>query len=176
MRFLVGRAHSFKPRIVRDHHYRGQDRLTYTSAFCLFVRPQMTILCSMTQEKLKSANLIKILRLVMFMLLVAHWIACGWNLQASYVSPAETWRDNIDERVNGERVSLYLISLYTAFLMLVGGNPAWGEKSYDALSLFLFFFFQQPIRVRFVISFSLVLSAALIYTYTASKTSWCLVN
>lgn len=78
----------------------------------------------MTQEKLKSANLIKILRLVMFMLLVAHWIACGWNLQASYVSPAETWRDNIDERVNGERVSLYLISLYTAFLMLVGGNPA----------------------------------------------------
>lgn len=74
-------------------------------------------------ERMKNANIFRIVRLMFLMCLMAHWIACGWHLIAiSYEDSSPTWLDNMTPEDRRSVTSRYLESYYLSFVMMVGEN------------------------------------------------------
>ena len=68
-------------------------------------------------EKMKNANMFRIVRLMAFMFMIAHWIACFWQLLSNWFSNY-TW----SLPVQGGVLERYLDVYYMSFLLIIG-NP-----------------------------------------------------
>ncbi|GMH39832.1 hypothetical protein BSKO_07736 [Bryopsis sp. KO-2023] len=70
-------------------------------------------------DRMKNANVFRIVRLILLMCLIAHWIACTWRMLYIF-SPAHIhWRlFDDDESI----ATQYMETYYRSFLLMVGDN------------------------------------------------------
>lgn len=68
-------------------------------------------------EKMKNANIFRIVRLMLLMCLIAHWTACIWHLLLIY-NPDLEFSIPRSESLADE----YLACFYGSFLLMVGDN------------------------------------------------------
>ena len=77
------------------------------------LRPRV---CARVQEKIKNANIFRIIRLMLLMCLIAHWTACLWHLLI-------TRFDDLEFSIpRSGPVDEYLSCFYGSFLLMVGDN------------------------------------------------------
>jgi hypothetical protein len=74
-------------------------------------------------ERLKNANVIRMVALLALMLLIAHWICCAWQiLHASFRGAGGTRSWSLDAAAAGDVPTLYLQALYSALLLMLSND------------------------------------------------------
>ncbi|GIL58478.1 hypothetical protein Vafri_13605 [Volvox africanus] len=71
-------------------------------------------------DRVRNANLFKVLQLILLMMMIAHWLACVWYVIARYAPGGNEWGfDTLDDE---NRLTWYLSAFYYSFLLLIGDN------------------------------------------------------
>lgn len=79
-------------------------------------------------DKFQGAQYFKLVRLTMFILMISHWIACGYCLLAEFESSYPTWVEytkmtqegDPQSVAEGDILELYAMAFYQAWTMLTG--------------------------------------------------------
>lgn len=68
-------------------------------------------------EKIKHANVFRIIRLMLGMCLIAHWTACIWHALIAYFPDLD-----FSIEITGKLADEYLTCFYGSFVLMVGDN------------------------------------------------------
>lgn len=90
-------------------------------------------------DKFSGAQYFKIVRLTALILLIAHWVACGYCLLAAFEASYPTWVEyaktspegDVQRVAEGDLLELYAFAFYQAWTMLTGNGCAAGVQRAD---------------------------------------------
>ncbi|GIL81620.1 hypothetical protein Vretifemale_10634, partial [Volvox reticuliferus] len=85
-------------------------------------------------DRIRNANLFKVLQLILLMMMIAHWLACIWYVIARYAHGHNDW--GFDTLNDENRLTWYLSAFYYSFLLLIGDNIQ-AQNNYERLFFIL---------------------------------------
>lgn len=71
-------------------------------------------------DRMKNAHMFKIVRLMLLMFLISHWIACVWHMIYSFTKGDLPWTFDVYE--DSSSSVQYLSAYYKSFLLMAGEN------------------------------------------------------
>mmetsp|Transcript_5229 Transcript_5229/g.11435 ORF Transcript_5229/g.11435 Transcript_5229/m.11435 type:complete len:751 (+) Transcript_5229:346-2598(+) len=103
----------------------SQDKL---DALMLLRVPRLLRLARLLRvlDRIKGANVIRMLKLIFFIILVAHWITCLWFFMYRELRYSMTYPWTFDNQLgdNSAEITYYLQGYYNAFVLMIGNDIA----------------------------------------------------